>query len=128
MQIRNNYDIMWKRSDGLGAGTGILNGDIGTISRIDFEAELVSIDFDDRQAEYSFDMLSELEPAYAMTVHKSCLLYTSRLVSPVWRLSSRRWKTSCPLSKSRPAALAAPTIRSRSRSGLKDVRPWVCVG
>ena len=71
MQIRNNYDIMWKRSDGLGAGTGIFNGDIGTISRIDFEAELVSIDFDDRQAEYSFDMLSELEPAYAMTVHKS---------------------------------------------------------
>ena len=71
MQIRNNYDIMWKRSDGLGAGTGIFNGDIGTISRIDFEAELVSIDFDDRSAEYSFDMLSELEPAYAMTVHKS---------------------------------------------------------
>ena len=57
MQIRNNYDIMWKRSDGLGAGTGIFNGDIGTISRIDFEAELVSIDFDDRSAEYSFDML-----------------------------------------------------------------------
>ena len=71
MQIRNNYDIMWKRSDGLGAGTGIFNGDIGTISRIDFEAELVSIDFDDRRAEYSFDMLSELEPAYAMKVHKS---------------------------------------------------------
>lgn len=78
MQIRNNYDIMWKRSDGLGAGTGIFNGDIGTISRIDFEAELVSIDFDDRQAEYSFDMLSELEPAYAMTVHKSQGASTAR--------------------------------------------------
>ena len=71
MQIRNNYDILWKRSDGLGAGTGIFNGDIGTIAKIDFEAELVTIDFDDRRAEYSFDMLSELEPAYAMTVHKS---------------------------------------------------------
>ena len=71
MQIRNNYDILWKRCDGLGAGTGIFNGDIGTIARIDFEAELVTIDFDDRRAEYSFDMLSELEPAYAMTVHKS---------------------------------------------------------
>ena len=71
MQIRNNYDIMWKRCDGLGAGTGIFNGDIGKVQRIDFEAELVTIDFDDRRAEYSFDMLSELEPAYAMTVHKS---------------------------------------------------------
>ena len=71
MQIRNNYDILWKRSDGLGAGTGIFNGDIGTIQRIDFETELVTIDFDDRRAEYGFDMLSELEPAYAMTVHKS---------------------------------------------------------
>jgi exodeoxyribonuclease V alpha subunit len=26
---------------------------------------------DDKQATYGFDMLSELEPAYAMTVHKS---------------------------------------------------------
>ena len=50
MQIRNNYDILWKRCDGLGAGTGIFNGDIGTIARIDFEAELVTIDFDDRRA------------------------------------------------------------------------------
>jgi len=71
MQIRNNYDILWKNPNGLGAGTGIFNGDIGCIARIDFETELVTIDFDDRRAEYSFDMLSELEPAYAMTVHKS---------------------------------------------------------
>ena len=34
MQIRNNYDIMWKRADGLGAGTGIFNGDIGCITQI----------------------------------------------------------------------------------------------
>ncbi|MFQ8765140.1 MAG: hypothetical protein ACLR8U_00330 [Oscillospiraceae bacterium] len=62
MQIWNNYDILWKRCDGLGAGTGIFNGDIGTIARIDFEAELVTIDFDDRRAEYSFDMLRSLSP------------------------------------------------------------------
>ena len=71
MQIRNNYDIMWKRTDGLGAGTGIFNGDIGFIEKIDFETELVTIRFDDREAEYAFEMLGELEPAYAMTVHKS---------------------------------------------------------
>ena len=71
MQIRNNYDIMWKNLNGLGAGTGIFNGDIGIIAGIDYETELVTIDFDDRRAEYAFDMLGELEPAYAMTVHKS---------------------------------------------------------
>ncbi len=71
MQIRNNYDIMWKRSDGLGAGTGIFNGDIGTIAQIDFPTETVRVIFDEKEAEYGFDMLGELEPAYAMTVHKS---------------------------------------------------------
>lgn len=71
MQVRNNYDILWKRTDGIGAGTGIFNGDIGHIQSIDNQAETVKIVFDDREAEYTFDMLAELEPAYAMTVHKS---------------------------------------------------------
>ena len=71
MQIRNNYDILWKRLDGLGSGAGIFNGDIGHITEIDPQAELVTVVFDDREAQYDFAMLSELEPAYAMTVHKS---------------------------------------------------------
>jgi len=71
MQIRNNYDIMWRKQDGSAIGTGIFNGDIGTVSAIDFEAESLTVVFDDRQADYSFDLLGELEPAYAMTVHKS---------------------------------------------------------
>lgn len=71
MQIRNNYDIIWKRRSGMGIGSGIFNGDIGTIREIDFREETVVIDFDDREANYDFDMLTELEPAYAMTVHKS---------------------------------------------------------
>ena len=71
MQIRNNYDIIWSKQDGSSVGTGIFNGDVGTITAIDPEAELVSISFDDRVAQYPFDLLSELEPAYAMTVHKS---------------------------------------------------------
>ena len=72
MQIRNNYDILWKRADGLGAGTGIFNGDIGRIREINFQQETVAVVFDDeREASYGFDMLGELEPAYAMTVHKS---------------------------------------------------------
>ena len=71
MQIRNNYDIMWKKCDSNAVGTGIFNGDIGTVQQVDHTTETVLIQFDDRQAEYSFDMLTELEPAYAMTVHKS---------------------------------------------------------
>ena len=71
MQIRNNYDIMWKKTDGSAVGAGIFNGDIGTIASIDPHAEVITIVFDDREAEYDFSMLNELEPAYAMTVHKS---------------------------------------------------------
>ena len=71
MQIRNNYDIMWKRTDGSMVGTGIFNGDVGTITAIDGSAETVTVVFDDREADYDFTQLGELEPAYAMTVHKS---------------------------------------------------------
>ncbi len=71
MQIRNNYDILWKKCDGSAIGSGMFNGDIGTITAIDNAAETVTVLFDDREAEYDFTQLSELEPAYAMTVHKS---------------------------------------------------------
>ena len=71
MQIRNNYDIMWKKVDGSAVGTGIFNGDVGTIREIDLGTETMTIRFDDREAEYDFTQLNELEPAYAMTVHKS---------------------------------------------------------
>ena len=71
MQIRNNYDIMWKKTDGSMVGAGIFNGDVGLIQSIDTGSETLSVQFDDRVAEYDFTQLSELEPAYAMTVHKS---------------------------------------------------------
>ena len=71
MQIRNNYDIMWKKCDGSAVGTGIFNGDVGTITSIDPHMETMTVFFDDRDADYDFTQLGELEPAYAMTVHKS---------------------------------------------------------
>jgi exodeoxyribonuclease V alpha subunit len=71
MQIRNNYDILWKKLDGSAVGAGVFNGDIGTITAIEPQAETITVVFDDREAEYDFSMLNELEPAYAMTVHKS---------------------------------------------------------
>ncbi len=69
MQIVNNYDIEWEKNGAV--GVGLFNGDIGTIEFIDLNDELMRIRFDDRTAEYSFDMLEELELAYAITVHKS---------------------------------------------------------
>ncbi len=71
MQIRNNYDIMWKKVDGSTVGAGVFNGDIGTVTAIDPQAETLTVVFDDREAEYDFSQLTELELAYAMTVHKS---------------------------------------------------------
>ena len=71
MQVRNNYDILWKKTDGSAVGTGIFNGDVGIIRKIDTDMESVTVVYEDREAEYDFTQLGELEPAYAMTVHKS---------------------------------------------------------
>lgn len=70
MQVHNNYDIIWKKNDG-STGLGMFNGDIGTVVKIEPAASTLSVRFDDRVATYSFDMLNELEPAFAMTVHKA---------------------------------------------------------
>ena len=71
MQIKNNYDIMWKKTEGFGVGTGVFNGDVGKVTDIDPGEETMTVVFDDRQVEYTFDLLGQLELAYAMTVHKS---------------------------------------------------------
>lgn len=70
MQTRNNYDLVWEKEDGE-AGMGIFNGDIGVIELINRPSSSIVIRFEDRLAEYSFDMANELELAYAITVHKS---------------------------------------------------------
>lgn len=71
MQIRNNYDLMWQEKNGTGSGLGVFNGDIGTIAGIDPRGETVTVDFEGRLVEYPPDLLGELEPAYAVTVHKA---------------------------------------------------------
>ena len=70
IQIKNNYDIVWKTKGGV-SGAGVYNGDIGTIAQIDPITETLTVDFEDKLATYSFDMLNELEHAWALTVHKS---------------------------------------------------------
>lgn len=69
MQTRNNYNIEWTSSDS--EGTGIFNGDIGMLRKIDMRTRTVDIMFDDRKALFPFESLQELELAYAVTVHKS---------------------------------------------------------
>ncbi|MBR2576508.1 MAG: ATP-dependent RecD-like DNA helicase [Firmicutes bacterium] len=72
MQIRNNYDIVWRRTDDFSEGEGIFNGDIGFIRRIDPEMNEITVVFEEtRAAVYDATRFDELELAYAVTVHKS---------------------------------------------------------
>ena len=87
MQVRNNYDILWKKTDNSMVGAGIFNGDVGIIQSIDMNLELVTVVFDDRVAEYDFTQLIELEPAYAMTVHKSQGSEYRAVVLSAWNAS-----------------------------------------
>lgn len=69
MQIKNNYDMFWK--NGGEVGKGIFNGDIGKILSIDKKHHIANVDFDGRLVPYPFQMMIQLELAYAITVHKS---------------------------------------------------------
>ena len=73
MQVKNNYDIEWESGRGYDrtVGSGVFNGDIGTVIFIDpAEGEMV-VSFDGREAVYTGEMPDELEHAWAITVHKS---------------------------------------------------------
>ncbi|MDO4977674.1 MAG: ATP-dependent RecD-like DNA helicase [Eubacteriales bacterium] len=76
MQIKNNYKIEWKIRNRKGfvveEGLGVFNGDIGVIKAINTFTERVVVVFDEeREVEYPFTSLDELELAYAVTIHKS---------------------------------------------------------
>lgn len=90
MQIKNNYDITWEReSSPFGAekidgkylakpkdkkeiGTGVFNGEIGTIIEIDEREKVVKIQFDDEKiAWYEYSDLDQIEHSYAITIHKA---------------------------------------------------------
>ena len=70
MQIKNNYDIRWFRENGE-TGEGIFNGDIGIITKIDKKIKSLTVKFFDKTARYTFESASDLDFAYAITVHKS---------------------------------------------------------
>ncbi len=73
MQIKNNYDIFWEREiDEYETGTGVFNGEFGTILKIDEVEKRMKIKFDDEKYSwYQFSELDQIEHAYAITVHKA---------------------------------------------------------
>lgn len=70
MQIRNNYDLPVTTAEGQ-EEAGVFNGDIGIIVGIYPREKQIKVQFEDRVATYGYEQLDELEPAYAITVHKS---------------------------------------------------------
>ncbi len=76
MQVRNNYQLEWEVVSKYGIpidkGTGVFNGDIGTILQINEYAGEVVVEYDEhRRVTYPFAQLDEIELAYAVTIHKS---------------------------------------------------------
>ncbi len=69
MQIKNNYDLYWETIKGNGYGTGVFNGDLGIINKID--GNIVEVIYDDEKIVKYEGNLEELEHAYAITIHKS---------------------------------------------------------
>ena len=70
MQVRNDYNLTWQRPDG-STGEGVYNGDVGILLEIDKRGGTLTVQMDDRYVLYPLESASELDLAYAMTVHKS---------------------------------------------------------
>ncbi len=72
MQIKNNYQLEWKRIEDFSDGRGVFNGDCGFIKAIDNEYNEMTVVFEEsKYVKYDFSQADELELAYAITVHKS---------------------------------------------------------
>ena len=73
MQIKNNYDIYWeKHLEQTEYGSGVFNGEFGTIVKINDSEKQIKIKFDDEKiAWYQYTDLEQIEHAYAITVHKA---------------------------------------------------------
>ena len=73
MQVKNNYDIFWERKEPeYETGSGVFNGEIGTVKHIDEIEKKIKIVFDDeKEAWYPYQDLEQIEHAYAITVHKA---------------------------------------------------------
>lgn len=72
MQTKNNYTLKWNKVSNDEEGTGIFNGDIGFIEKIDDEENEMTIIFDEeKRVKYDSMHFDELTLAYSITIHKS---------------------------------------------------------
>ena len=76
MQIKNNYQLEWEISTRYGMtidkGIGVFNGDMGIIRKINTYEETVTVEYDEKKlVKYPYNLLDELELAYAITIHKA---------------------------------------------------------
>lgn len=76
MQIKNNYQLEWEIQTRYGMtidrGLGIFNGDMGIVKNINTYEETVTVEYDEkRRVKYPYNLLDELELAYAITIHKA---------------------------------------------------------
>ena len=84
MQTKNNYDIMWRRKSEI--NSGIFNGEMGVIEKIDDDAGEIKIRFDDdKVAFYSYQDLDQIEHSYAITVHKSQGSEFQTVIMPIFQ-------------------------------------------
>ncbi|MEG1448422.1 MAG: ATP-dependent RecD-like DNA helicase [Oscillospiraceae bacterium] len=90
MQTKNNYDIVWMDKNNT-EGSGIYNGDIGIINQIDKGNKTVIIAFSDKTAAYDFDEMTEIEHAYAITVHKSQGSEFEAVILPIMPYKSKMY-------------------------------------
>ena len=86
MQTKNNYDIMWRKKSEI--NSGIFNGEMGIIEKIDDEAGEVKIRFDDdKVAFYGYQDLDQIEHSFAITVHKSQGSEFQTVIIPIYQVA-----------------------------------------
>lgn len=89
MQIKNDYELPWEKADG-SVGQGVFNGDMGVIKEIDRAAGIIRVVMDDRIISYDADKAgTELEHAYAVTVHKSQGNEFPAVIIPLFRCTPK---------------------------------------
>jgi len=89
MQIKNNYGLSWSEISGANEGQGIFNGEMGEIDSIDKNNGSLAVVYEGvRKVSYDFSLLSELEHAYAITVHKSQGCEFPVVVMPVFQTAA----------------------------------------
>ncbi|EJU19576.1 helicase, RecD/TraA family [Peptoanaerobacter stomatis] len=88
IHIKNNYEKQWISDKE--EGSGVFNGDTGTIESVNLREKFLTVNFDDgKKATYDFDELDELEHSFALTVHKSqgseypCVILPIHSVAPM---------------------------------------------